>query len=115
MKVFEVWRDYEGKGKLCPQVMERKEHREQKGRQSQHHRAGKGIRKEGKGLGPCMAAERKRGKCEHRTEAGEQQEEQGRVRDQGGSQDKRNRDTWLPDRGEGGSMHHPELSSLTRF
>lgn len=105
----------ERKGKLYPKVMERKEHRGQKGRQSQHHGAGKGSRKEGKGLGPCMGAERKRGKCEHRTEAGERQEEQGRVRDHGGSQDKRNRDTWLPDRGKGGSRHHAEHLSLTRF
>lgn len=98
MKVFEVWRDYERKGKLYPKVMNTKEHRRQKGRQSQHHRAGKGSRKEGKKLGPCTGAERKRGKCEHRTEEGE---EQGRVRDQGGSQDKKNRDTWLPDHGKG--------------
>lgn len=100
---------------MYPKVIERKEHRGQKGRQSQHHRAGKGSRKEEKGLGPCTGAERKRRKCEHRTEAGEQQEEQGRVRYQGGRQDKRNRDTWLPDCGEGGSRHHPEHLSLTRF
>lgn len=102
MKVFGVWRDYEKKGKLYPKVMERKEHRGQKGRQSQHHRAGKGRRKERKELGPYTEAKRKREKCEHRTEAGEHQEKQDRVRDQGGSQDKRNRDTWLPDPGRDG-------------
>lgn len=58
-------------GELYPGVTERKEHRGQEGRQSQHHGDGEGSRKGGQGPGPCMGAGGLRGKHEHRSELGE--------------------------------------------
>lgn len=58
-------------GTLYHGVMERKEHRGQEGRQSQHHGDGEGSRKGGQGPGPCTGAGGLPGKRDHRTELGE--------------------------------------------
>lgn len=104
-------------GELYPGVTERKEHRGQEGRQSQHHGDGEGSRKGGQGPGPCMGAGGLRGKHEHRSELGELQEEEARAWDQSGSQDRRSRGAWLHicAKGGGKSRQQPQHFSLTRF